>query len=44
MAMPTITPREAGKTVVAAGIGNYKGYSAVGAGGDLSVAGWRVAR
>jgi autotransporter adhesin len=32
MAMPTLTPREAGKTVVAAGIGNYKGYSAFGAG------------
>ncbi|WP_235025141.1 YadA family autotransporter adhesin [Caballeronia terrestris] len=32
MAMPSIAPREAGRTVVAAGIGNYAGYSAVGAG------------
>ena len=33
MAMPNMTPREAGKTVVAVGVGNYKGYSAVGVGG-----------
>jgi autotransporter adhesin len=32
MAMPNLTPREPGKTVEAAGIGNYKGYSALGAG------------
>ena len=32
MAMPNLAPREPGKTVVAAGIGNYKGYSALGAG------------
>ncbi len=32
MAMPALTARESGKTVVAAGIGNYKGYSAFGAG------------
>jgi len=33
MAMPNLTPREAGKTVVALGVGNYKGYSAFGVGG-----------
>jgi autotransporter adhesin len=32
MAMPNLTPREAGRTIVAAGVGNYKGYSAFGAG------------
>jgi autotransporter adhesin len=31
MAMPNLTPREPGKTIVAAGVGNYKGYSAVAA-------------
>jgi trimeric autotransporter adhesin len=33
MAMPSLTPSAPGKTVVAAGVGNYKGYSAVGVGG-----------
>lgn len=33
MAMPNLTPREPGKTVVAAGVANYKGYTAVGVGG-----------
>jgi trimeric autotransporter adhesin len=33
MAMPNLTPREAGNTVVAVGIGSYKGYSAVGVSG-----------
>lgn len=32
MAMPSIAPREPGRTVVAAGVGNFAGYSAVGAG------------
>ena len=32
MAMPNLTPREPGKTVVAVGVANYKGYGAVGAG------------
>jgi autotransporter adhesin len=32
MAMPNLSPREAGKTVVAVGVANYKGYGAVGAG------------
>jgi trimeric autotransporter adhesin len=32
MAMPAFTPREAGKTLVTAAVGTYKGYSAVGAG------------
>lgn len=33
MAMPNLTPSQPGKTVVAAGVANYKGYSAVGIGG-----------
>jgi hypothetical protein len=33
MAMPNLTPSAPGKTVVAMGVGNYKGYSAVGLGG-----------
>jgi autotransporter adhesin len=33
LAMPNMTPREAGNTVVAVGIGSYKGYSAVGVSG-----------
>jgi autotransporter adhesin len=32
MAMPSLSPREPGKTVVAVGVANYKGYGAVGAG------------
>lgn len=32
MAMPNLMPSAPGKVVVAAGVGNYKGYSAVGAG------------
>ncbi|MFM0321653.1 beta strand repeat-containing protein [Caballeronia glebae] len=33
MAMPNLTPREPGKTIVAAGVANYKGYTAMGVGG-----------
>ncbi|MDR5756113.1 YadA-like family protein [Caballeronia sp. LZ035] len=33
MAMPNLTPSAPGKTVVAVGVGNYKGYTAVGLGG-----------
>ncbi|WP_159463060.1 YadA family autotransporter adhesin [Caballeronia ptereochthonis] len=33
MAMPNLTPSQPGKTVVAAGVANYKGYTAVGVGG-----------
>ncbi|SAL80071.1 transporter [Caballeronia peredens] len=33
MAMPNLTPRDPGKVLVAAGVANYKGYSAVGVGG-----------
>jgi trimeric autotransporter adhesin len=33
MAMPNMTPSQPGKTVVAAGVANYKGYTAVGIGG-----------
>jgi autotransporter adhesin len=32
MAMPSLSPREPGKTMVAVGVANYKGYGAVGAG------------
>ncbi len=32
MAMPNLTPSQPGKTVVAAGVGNYKGYTAMGFG------------
>ncbi|MDR5871742.1 YadA-like family protein [Caballeronia sp. LZ062] len=32
MAMPNLTPSQPGKTVVAAGVGNYKGYTAMGLG------------
>ena len=32
MAMPSLSPREPGKTLVAVGVANYKGYGAVGAG------------
>jgi trimeric autotransporter adhesin len=32
MAMPNLMPSAPGKTVVAAGVANYKGYSAFGAG------------
>ncbi|WP_143327946.1 YadA family autotransporter adhesin [Caballeronia pedi] len=32
MSMPNMTPSQPGKTVVAAGVGNYKGYTAVGLG------------
>lgn len=33
MAMPNLTPSQPGKTVVAAGVANYKGYTAMGVGG-----------
>ncbi|WP_244814309.1 YadA family autotransporter adhesin [Caballeronia sp. Lep1P3] len=33
MAMPNLTPSQPGKTVVAAGVANYKGYTAIGLGG-----------
>ncbi len=33
MAMPNLTPSQPGKTVVAAGVANYKGYTAMGIGG-----------
>jgi peptidoglycan hydrolase CwlO-like protein len=33
MAMPNLTPSAPGKTIVAAGVANYKGYTAVGLGG-----------
>jgi autotransporter adhesin len=32
MAMPNLTPSQPGKTVAAVGVGNYKGYTAMGAG------------
>jgi len=32
MAMPTATPSAPGKTVVGAGVANFKGYTALGAG------------
>ncbi|WP_213227283.1 YadA-like family protein [Caballeronia sp. NK8] len=32
MSMPNMTPSQPGNTVVAAGVGNYKGYTAVGLG------------
>ena len=32
MAMPNSTPSGPGKTMVSAGVANYKGYSAIGAG------------
>ncbi|SAK41261.1 hemagglutinin [Caballeronia pedi] len=33
MAMPNLTPRDPGKVLVAAGVANYKGYTAMGVGG-----------
>lgn len=33
MAMPNLTPNQPGRTVVAAGVANYKGYTAIGLGG-----------
>jgi autotransporter adhesin len=33
MAMPNLTPMQPGRTVVAAGVANYRGYTAIGLGG-----------